>query len=54
MISIEETNVEIEWICCPYCGKNQFPIGNETKIENLIWKCKNSKCKKDFVINTPI
>ena len=39
------------WVCCPYCGKKQFPVDKETKISNLKWKCKGSDCKRDFEIN---
>ena len=38
------------WVHCPYCGKKQFPIGEDTFIENLIQKCKASGCKKEFVV----
>lgn len=40
------------WIQCPYCGKRQFPIGENAKISNLLYRCKGSGCKKKFLINT--
>lgn len=39
------------WICCPFCGKRQFPISPVTKITKLNWQCKNSKCGEIFEIN---
>ena len=39
------------WVACPYCEKRVFPISNSTKIQNLTFKCKNSDCKKVFLVN---
>lgn len=36
---------------CPYCGKKQFPVQEDTRIENLLYQCKNSKCKREFKID---
>ena len=41
------------WIVCPWCMKKQFKIGSDTKIEKLRYNCKNSKCKREFLVNTP-
>lgn len=41
----------ILWICCPYCGKKNFLITEETKIHKLPWKCKASGCRKEFEVN---
>lgn len=40
-----------EWICCPYCGKRQFPLSDGAKIENQVFLCKGSNCKKEYVVN---
>ena len=39
------------WTHCPVCGKKQFKIIPQTKIEKLPWICKNNKCKSDIEIN---
>ena len=41
----------ILWVCCPHCGKRNFSITEETKIHKLPWKCKASKCRKEFEVN---
>lgn len=48
-ISYDKNNVP--WVTCCFCGKRQFPITKETKIQNLLWICKNSQCKKEININ---
>ena len=40
------------WVMCPFCGRRQFKIEQDTSIQNLTYKCKNTKCKHDMVINT--
>lgn len=40
-----------KWVHCPFCGKKQFPIEEDTKIRNLKHICKGSKCKKEFWVN---
>lgn len=40
-----------KWVCCPFCGKRNLKIDDDTRIENLRIKCKGSNCKQDFVIN---
>ena len=39
------------WLYCPYCDKKQFPLLPATQIKHLLFKCKNSKCKKEFMID---
>lgn len=39
------------WVRCPVCGKRQFSLTPITKIEHLWYKCKNSKCKTDMMVN---
>ena len=41
----------ILWICCPYCGRKNIQITEKTKISNLSYPCKNTKCKKIFEVN---
>lgn len=41
----------IDWVCCPHCGKRNFSITEETRIHKLPWKCKASKCRKEFEVN---
>lgn len=41
----------IPFVTCPYCGKKNFMIKKETKITKLPWKCKASRCRKNFEIN---
>lgn len=39
------------WAVCPWCGKKAVKIMPETKIYELLFKCRNNKCKKEFMIN---
>lgn len=39
------------WICCPYCFKKLIKILPNTKIHKMPYKCKSSKCKKEFLVN---
>lgn len=41
----------IDWVCCPYCGRKNFQITEKTKISNLSYPCKSTKCKKIFEVN---
>ena len=34
------------WVACPYCNKRVFPITDNTKSENLTYRCKDSHCKR--------
>lgn len=38
------------WVSCPECGKAQFRISPDTKISNLIYQCKNTKCKYNMLV----
>lgn len=40
-----------KWVRCPICGKRQFMLTPITKIEHLWYKCRNTKCKVDMMIN---
>ena len=39
------------WVCCGWCGNRNFLIRPTTRIENMPWKCKGSKCKREFEVN---
>lgn len=39
------------WAVCPYCGKKAVKILPETRIHMMPYKCKNSKCQRDFIVN---
>lgn len=41
---------KVMWVCCPNCGKAQFPLQEETVIKNLILRCK--MCGKEIFVNT--
>lgn len=38
-------------VCCPHCGAKNFVIRKSTVIRNLPWRCKSSKCRKEFEVN---
>ena len=38
------------WVTCPECGKAQFRIDADTKISNLTYQCKNTKCKYNMIV----
>lgn len=40
-----------EWVVCPFCRKKAIKILPDTKIHNMPYKCKGSKCKKEFLVN---
>lgn len=40
-----------EWVVCPFCGKKAIKILPDTKIHKMPYKCKGSKCKKEFLVN---
>lgn len=42
---------ESRWAVCPYCGKKAVKILPETRIHMMPYKCKNSKCQRDFIVN---
>lgn len=41
----------IDWVCCPYCCKKNFPLTPGAHITGQKWKCKGSNCKKEFEVN---
>lgn len=40
-----------KWISCPYCGKKLMPLTPGAHIIGQVMRCKNSTCKKDFMVN---
>lgn len=40
-----------QWITCEECGEKQFRVAAITKINGLIWRCRNPKCEHLMVIN---
>ena len=43
--------MSIDWICCPYCSKKQFPLTPGAHITGQKFKCKGSNCRKEFEVN---
>lgn len=41
----------MDWACCPECGKRALMLLPETRIRGLPFRCRNSKCKFDFMVN---
>lgn len=39
------------WAVCPWCGKKAVKILPETRILKMPYKCKNSKCRKEFIVH---
>ena len=39
------------FVMCPYCGKKNLKIRDDTKISNLELKCKGSNCREIFEVN---
>lgn len=39
------------WVVCPWCGKKAVKILPETRILKMPYKCKNSKCQKEFIVH---
>lgn len=46
-----QADIKTGWVICPYCLKKQFKVNPDTKIEKMPYKCKNSKCRKEFIVN---
>ena len=44
-------DVKAGWVVCPYCQKKQFKVNPDTKIEKMPYKCKNSKYRKEIIVN---
>lgn len=40
-----------QWVVCPFCGKKAIKILPDTKIHKMPYKCKGSKCRKEFLVN---
>ena len=40
-----------DYICCPYCGKKNFPLTPGAHITGQKFKCKGSNCKMEFEVN---
>lgn len=47
----KDYNTGILYVVCPYCGKRNLIIKEDTSISNLEIKCKSSSCKKLFMVN---
>lgn len=41
-----------KWVYCPWCDKKHFPLNEEAIIKDFRYQCRNSKCKKIFIVNT--
>ena len=39
------------YICCPYCGKKNFPLTPGAHITGQKFKCKGSNCHEIFEVN---
>ena len=39
------------WVACPWCATRNFLIRPTTQIKDLPYKCKGSKCKREFEVN---
>lgn len=48
-ISYDKNNAP--WVTCPYCAKRQFPLTKGAVIKGQVFKCKGSKCKREFLVN---
>lgn len=46
-----QADIKDGWIICPYCQKKQFKVNSDTRIEKMPYKCKNSRCRKEFIVN---
>lgn len=42
---------EVRYMCCPYCGKRNFPVNHGARVFNLVYKCRGSNCKREFLVN---
>ena len=40
-----------DYICCPFCGKKNFPLTPGAHIKGQKFKCKGSGCKQIFEVN---
>lgn len=39
-----------KWVYCPWCHKKHFPINNGAVVQGLEYQCRNSNCKKLFIV----
>lgn len=46
-----QADIKAGWVICPYCQKKQFKVNPDTRIKKMPYKCKNSKCRKDIIVN---
>ncbi|SET72322.1 cysteine-rich KTR domain-containing protein [Enterocloster clostridioformis] len=46
-----QADIKDGWIICPYCQKKQFKVNSDTRIEKMPYKCKNSRCRKEIIVN---
>lgn len=46
-----QADIKAGWVICPYCQKKQFKVNSDTRIEKMPYKCKNSKCRMEFIVN---
>lgn len=42
----------IKWVYCPWCHKKHFPVNYGAAIKGLQYQCRNSNCRKNFIVNT--
>lgn len=40
-----------DFVHCPFCGKKNFPLTPDAKIQGQKFKCKGSNCKREFEVN---
>lgn len=40
-----------KWVYCPWCHKKHFPVNDGATINGLRYQCRNSNCKKIFIVN---
>ncbi len=41
-----------KWVYCPWCDKKHFPLNQQAVIKDFHYQCRNSKCKRIFIVNT--
>lgn len=40
-----------DYICCPFCGKKNFPLTPGAKIQGRRFKCCSKQCANEFEVN---
>lgn len=48
--NIKVDNSGNKWVYCPWCRKKHFPVNEGAVIQGFQFQCKNSNCKKIFVV----